>query len=63
MNGHVRIFSASLWARDMFGKHESVPLMVTYCSLGGGPSMNGGKIDRGALREPCSITATHCLSQ
>lgn len=63
MNGHVKIFSANLWARDMFGKHESVPLMLTYYSLGGGPSMNGGKINRGALREPCSITAKHRLSQ
>lgn len=63
MNGHVRIFSANLWARDMFGKHESVPLMLTNCSLGGGPSMNGDKIDRDALREQCSIPAKHRLSQ
>lgn len=63
MNGHVRIFSANLWARDMFGKHESVPLMLTYCSLGGGPSMNGSKIDRGTLGELCRIIAKHHLSQ
>lgn len=62
MGGQARIFSANLWVLDKLGKYVSVSLLPTERSLGGSPSVNGGKIFRGALREPYSITAKHQAS-
>lgn len=47
----ARIFPANLWVLDMLGKYGSVSLLPSERSLGGSPSVNGGEIFRGALRE------------
>lgn len=48
MGGQARIFPANLWVLDMLGKYVSVSLLPTEHSLGGSPSVNGGKIFQGS---------------
>lgn len=59
LGGQVRIFSDNLWVLDMLGKYGSVSLLPSEHSLGGSPCVDGGKVFRGALREPYNISAKH----
>lgn len=59
LGGQARIFSANLWVLDMLGKYGRVSLLPSERSLGGSPGVAGGKVFRGALREPYNISVKH----